>query len=114
MSGDVSKLPKWAQNKIQKLQWDIESLEEKLKQARGNQKTNVYLHDYVSGDYSYLPENRAIKFKIGKGDMDVIEVMLDLDNWTGMKCVEVRAVQGALIAIPSSSNVMKMGVAERE
>ena len=66
MTEDISRLPVWARNRIQKLESDVQYLEQQLAQVEGTEATNVYL---IRGmQQAPLPMHSGVRFKIGDGE----------------------------------------------
>lgn len=62
---DISKLPKWVQVKIVRLQNDLEYTENRLKKFEGKKDTNTFIiHGLTEIP---LPNNSEIKFSLGEG-----------------------------------------------
>jgi len=69
MPNDVSKLPKWAQDRIRLLERKAERLEHKIDQLEGTEETNI---TYLDGlGERPLPANKTIRFQTNAGHIDV-------------------------------------------
>lgn len=69
MPNDVSKLPKWAQERIQWLERENVRLARKLDQLEGTEETNI---TYLDGlGERPLPANKTIRFQTDDGHIDV-------------------------------------------
>lgn len=84
---DITKLPKWAQDRIRQADGRIASLERKLGQIYGNLETNTHWLDLspASGEILKprpIPYGSPIRFSIDK--FDYIEVRLDDDGYLNM------------------------------
>ncbi len=68
MTHDVTKLPKWAQSEINRLERDLEAAREQNRlQVEG--ETEVFIHDYP--DNHPLPPNTTISFELDGERIDV-------------------------------------------
>lgn len=61
--GDISKLPKWAQDTIRRLQYDIKVLKESLDKVPHSQ---VQWGSEQHGPYGFIPDDRAVRFYLDK------------------------------------------------
>jgi hypothetical protein len=105
---DVSRLPKWAQAEIQRLQRDVKSAEERLAAAFGNTETRIEIDPYrkYQGDGEgrrFVPNNTTIRFLLEEhGEIDVRlrdnELILQASGRVGCFCVK-----------PQASNVVHAG-----
>lgn len=58
------KLPKYAQNEINRLRNDVEYYKKKVNQIEGKEETNVYLVEGLLSDARPLPKNSHIMFVV--------------------------------------------------
>lgn len=107
MSGDVTKLPKWAQRRISTLERDNQALRD---ERRGNWSndgdTEVAILNYPSADIP-LPKRSRIVFSLGEGDEKLQAYVRE--SSPGERYLEVYGVGGRPIGVlPSSSNVVRI------
>lgn len=93
---DITKLPKWAQTEIERLQADLDYYREKLRQV-GDGDTEVWVRSHAIGEHEPLPRGTHIIFKLPNGGTEVSAVgeTLELYGRSG----------GSLAVLPRSSNV---------
>ena len=107
MSHDISKLPKWAQTEIKRLETNAKDCQRKLDEAVGaiGTESNVWTERY-DGDSpelfvkTYLPANSTIHFKVGGHTVTVKHFI----NGS----LQVLAQGGLLLVSPQSSNVVHL------
>lgn len=92
---EISKLPKWAQNKANKIQSDIEHWKSKAKQVEGEQETNVFINYYPTPQP--LPKDSDIKFKLSAGEISFRVVRDSIE-------VHATSYSGRLAILPQVSN----------
>jgi hypothetical protein len=69
MTHDVTKLPKWAQRRIETLETQLEQVREANRlQVEG--ETDIWIQDYSRGDRP-LPVNSTIRFDLGDDEIDI-------------------------------------------
>lgn len=113
MSGDVSKLPRWAQQRIERLEADYASAVERLR-ARDAGETVVEVRAYGgTGDGFHLSDDAAVQWTLPylarDGRPATVEVRLGRDaTW-----LTVHASGGALNVRPSVSNSVLIGVEQQ-
>jgi len=103
---DVSRLPRWARQRIERLTAEIEHLKAVTSAAETGQ-TNVTLLNGI--EERGLPPNARIRFRLPRGrpGSDVLECSVlrgDPDT------VEIRSNDGRLVVLPSVSNVIYVKV----
>jgi len=108
MSGNIEKLPKWAQSHIKVLEMRLREQRERKEELealyRGEGETNVILVDHTNGDKP-LPKNSTIRFKTGKQqDWENIDIRVDR---RGM--LEVRGMRGISVR-PEAANMIRIKV----
>ncbi len=62
---EINKLPKWAQNRINKIQSDIKYYSDKADEVAGEKETNVFINRYPNP--LPLPKDSDIKFQFKEG-----------------------------------------------
>jgi|SRR5690348_10385596 len=65
---EILKLPKWAQKRINALQFDIEYYENKMQSMLGEHETNTFVK--LGTKDQPLPLDSRIKFKLEDGNID--------------------------------------------
>jgi hypothetical protein len=76
---DVTKLPKWVQEKIQVLEMKVREMTARATAFEEKMPTRVHIkHFTLSGNDRplYLPDDRQIRFVTGDGDWEYIDVRL--------------------------------------
>lgn len=105
-AGDVTKLPKWAQQEIEQLSGSVEHhkrrLRESIPQGEGASDTIVYMG--YGEEHVGLPNGTPIRFQTDAG---VVEVRAKGDH------VEIHANGGSIALFPHVSNVVKVKVVRR-
>lgn len=101
MVEDITKLPKWAQRRIQTLERDNADLVAQL--TAGDADTDVHILDYVHGDRP-LPRHTVIKFTLSNGGYVQCRVNDKRD------CVNVMTEE-ALHVQPEVTNVINVWTA---
>ncbi len=74
----MERLPKWAQNELRRLAYDIRSLEQKLSEFAGKAGTNTFLREGM--DKMPLPKNGQIEFFTGHGNENKVCVYVHSDG----------------------------------
>ena len=99
---DVTKLPKWAQDRITRDANELLDLSLQLDEARGDLgKTRILLDSYMQSRYL---EECNIEFY--PGEDDCLYVKLTPGG------IEAQSPNGTLVVIPVSSNVIRLRVEE--
>ena len=97
---DVTKLPKWAQQKIDLLERRITELmlarDAALNAVAGGQKTRVYVNGHTIRPNMYLPENHTITFVLD--NKEEVSVNLIGDR------IDVRTNWHRMEILPSAAN----------
>jgi hypothetical protein len=106
MSNDITKLPKWAQQEIERLENSVEyhkgRLAESIPQGEGASDTIVYMG--YGEEHVGLPNGTPIRFQTGDG---VVEARVKGDT------VEIHTVGGSIGIFPHVSNVVGVKVIRR-
>lgn len=104
---DITKLPKWAQHRINKLEADVESLERKITEVE-TRDTDVFIWQGMMEDDIPLPRGSRIVFRVDGGDRN---------NYFHASLIEDGSLEiygGASFEIsPSSSNVIRVKIRDR-
>ena len=77
MSGDRAKLPKWAQQELQRLEQDLAHAEEKL--AAGPEDSNTFADPYADAARP-LGRDTTVEFRFGPETSEKIQVRIDGDK----------------------------------
>lgn len=96
----IEKLPKWAQQEINRLTNENESLKNKLASFNGEAETNTFIRS--GRDKIPLPKNSRISFEIGLSSFDII-IDGDLLNVH-------HSGDGKLVVMPCVSNVVNIAI----
>jgi hypothetical protein len=98
----LSKLPKWAREEIERLQNRVSRLEDDLTTALGNvtPETRVCVRGLGPNPSRPLDDHATVQFKVGPGPMDMIEMSFNYDHPRG---VNIRSGL-SLHILPSASN----------
>jgi hypothetical protein len=98
MSGDRTKLPKWAQRELERLERDLESAQQKL--AAGPEDSNTFADPYAAAPRP-LGRDVAVEFHTGSDRDERVIVRVDGDK--------VNIYGGDSLRIfPMSSNVIEV------
>lgn len=97
--GDITKLPKWAQEEISKLESDVKYWQTKYKTFDGQMKTRIQVDGRFNKDTdTYLPEHSTVSFKLKEDDVP-------------FRAIDVTIVKGVLriyaddmVVLPVASN----------
>ncbi len=76
---DIAKLPKWAQEKIEVLEMRLKEMEARARAYEEKKPTKVfvkYLMLMSNDPPLYLPDDRQIRFVLGKADWQYLDVRL--------------------------------------
>ncbi len=104
---NVSKLPKWAQSKIQVLEMRVSELKSTLAQLSSKEPTDTIIVNYgVDEPDTNLPNHSHIEFRPKDGDP--IEVYLRHDDPTTITVSASRF--GGLKVLPVATNVIRICV----
>lgn len=109
---DTSKLPVWAQDKINELRYEVDKLERQLEIAQGAStggETNVYIMEGVS-DKIYLPEHTQVDFQLGDNYRTAVSVGIITDA-AGRSHLRINGNSGISI-IPRASNLIEIEIKE--
>jgi hypothetical protein len=109
---DVTKLPKWVQDKIQVLEMRVEEMTKRARAYEEKTPTPVYVRNLSplpDEKPLYLPADKAIRFLVGKGDWEYIDVRLRRTAEQKEAFVELMA-GGDLHLAPEVRNVLKVFV----
>jgi len=97
------KLPKWAKEKIKRLQHEIDALNEDLLAYTDNPETKVSYDTLNTGKGTYtrhnLPSNATIEFHVGNSKFESISAQATLDG-----NVRISANGRRLLVLPSAAN----------
>ncbi len=69
MTEDITKLPKWAQWKIKRLERDLEVAEKTIKNHEAG--TGLITYQYLMGRKHGLPDGATVEFTVDNGRIDV-------------------------------------------
>ena len=109
MVNDITKLPKWAQAKIYKLEQDLNSAKELIETFNGK-KSRVYCQRWLEDSNFYLGDTETISFDLGEEkqrrryDSDIVSVRYSPENWFGFPAIRVSSDD--IIVMPGSSNTI--------
>lgn len=98
---DITKLPKWAQSELRRLERDLASARETL--AAGPEDSNTFADPYSTR--RPLGADPTILFVLG--ERDEIRVRVDRDSH-GRAYLDVNASSGRLMVHPRSSNGIEL------
>ncbi len=76
---DITKLPKWAQDKIETMELRIKEAEKRARAFEEKTKTRVffkYLLSTTKDQPAYIPDDRQIRFILGPEDWQYVDVMI--------------------------------------
>jgi len=76
---DVTKLPKWAQDKIQVLEMRLQEMTKRARAYEEKTQTPIYVRNLSplpDEKPLYLPADKAIRFMTGNGDWEYVDVRL--------------------------------------
>lgn len=109
---DVTRLPKWAQEEIQVLGMRLEEMTRRARAYEEKKPTPVYIRNVSplpDEKPLYLPSDKAIRFMVGKGDWEYVDVRLRRTAEQQDLFVELMA-GGDLHLAPEVRNVLKVFV----
>jgi hypothetical protein len=111
---DLTKLPKWAQMEIERLQRNLESAQEQLRE--GDEDSNTFTNYYFDETRRPLGKDEQVTFELDEdqwGRHDYFQVRLQR-NSKGAQELEVHmsASSASLSVVPQASNVVKLQVAK--
>ena len=96
----LSKLPKWAKDEINRLTIDNSSLKNKLEQFEGKQETNVFISDGI--DKKPLPLNASIDFCLGERNLNRVSVYI---TRSGQVNIQTDSRSGKeMVLVPQAAN----------
>ena len=101
---DTSKLPKWAQLEIERLQRNAEHYQRE-RRAIDAGESNVLVVDYANGNIN-LPPNSTIRFVMGPGENEYIEAGV---NHYHKNAIYINSGTGSLYVRPVASNALTVG-----
>ena len=116
------KLPKYAQNEIQRLRANLLHAQRKLDQVgvkRRPAKGDTFIADFCRSEQTILPKNTVIGFQVGSDSPDYVQVSYDVvrgmaslsDREQGEYCnIYCRTAAGALTVVPSARNTLHLVV----
>lgn len=93
MQQDISKLPKWAQQRITILERDLRYAHDQMKRVRSNEPTRIVVSPYSPANNLFLPDNSTVRFMLecGVHERNYIDVTLEgttimarTDRWMRM------------------------------
>lgn len=97
---EINKLPKWAQQRINTLQSNVEYYKSQVDQITGKEKTKVSI-DRFDKDPSFLPKNSRIKYILKEGEITITHQKNTLE-------VHAKAYNADLAIRPVVNNVLKI------
>lgn len=68
---EINKLPKWAQNRLNNIEKDIQYWKDKAMEVSGEKETNVYIDHYPPNQTQNLPADSRITFKLEDGEINI-------------------------------------------
>ena len=100
-SGDVTKLPKWAQDHIRSLELQNQSLASDMAQMTGTVDSPT---SYSVGTETPmpLPKNATVRFQLGENSDEVINAKVQQDQ--GRTILVIGALTRKIIIEPTASN----------
>lgn len=108
MERDVSRLPKWAQEKIATLESQFEShriyYERKMEEVCGHTPTAIEI-DHSVGPKGYVPSDSRVTFKCRSGGE--VEVFFN-KNRSGIRAIFQSPSLGSMYVLPKSANVVEI------
>ena len=99
---DLTKLPKWAQRKIEALRRDVEHWKRIAQQRVGEGETDTFVWQPVDGDDIPLPKRAAIEFRLTERSRVRVFIREDRD---GDRVLDVCG-SDPLHVLPVASNVV--------
>jgi hypothetical protein len=109
MQGDVTKLPKWAQDRIRFAESQLENFKKKQQEAAAG-KTEVFALDSgYRGEPVGLPAGSRVAFQLAEDigkfpEINGITVRVNQEN----NCLEINSSNGHLLVIPWAANAIKV------
>lgn len=101
---DISKLPKWAQNKIESLEMHLTEAKEELQQVYGGKPSNVIIPGLVLEKDINLPVNSQVEFN--PNTHDAVTARLDSHD----RKILVVSANHSLLITPWATNMVKIRV----
>ena len=100
------KLPRYAQNEINRLRNNVDYFEEKLNQLKGKEKTNVFFSEGGAGERP-LPRRSRVTFKLGEHWNEKVDVYMNEEK------KYLRISLDDMIVSPVASNVIRVSKKKR-
>lgn len=114
--GDITKLPKWAQDELANRDRKIRDLNAHIENLKADHHgSNVAVRDYLHG-YTYLPENSPIVFYMEPDPGDIkreranIEVNHQHDAYGDELILRSSSMGERLSVMPSASNSVRVRI----
>ena len=108
IDGDITKLPKWAQSRIQRLERDIAFYQERL--AEGPENSDTFAEPYATPPRP-LGRETTVELRLGDNG-EAIHVRTERDT-RGRRSVYVYGSNMHLSVQPLSSNTLRIVASER-
>jgi hypothetical protein len=110
----IAKLPKWAQNEINGLQYAVEYYKKQLVAVHEG-TTNVFVERGLKEEDIPLPPNTRIRYQLGPRWDDFISVSIprDEDQKFYGSHVYISSIGGPLSLLPEVSNVVRAVMLDR-
>lgn len=116
-------LPKWAQERIQRLERQVENMKEEKTRFVSKEPTHLWAGMEELGDQVYLPDNEMIYFDYsapegtkGRSSMRYLAVrkrdQVNRELPQEFRGIEVRSSTLSLLVLPKSSNVVEILIPE--
>jgi hypothetical protein len=103
---DVKMLPKWARDRIQRLEQEVEHQKTLALSASTPEKTNVtVVVDYAGSEERGLPKDSRVRFRMGRTQIEV-----GIPYGSDGSILNVRSLDGTLVVEPQVSNVIGVRV----
>lgn len=100
----LEKLPKWAQNEINRLEADLKHYKERSEQIEGSADTNTFLQEGLSS--RPLPHHARIEFCLGEHNQHKASVYVTKNGYIDINC-DSRMAKGTYIR-PRASNAFEI------
>lgn len=99
---DISKLPKWAQSEIERLQRDNTDLRRKLDEIQDGSGPMVW-YEIMDGVTHGIPDGAVVRAQVGG---EKIEISVQGD------ALRISSIMRSIIVQPQSANVVRVRVAD--
>lgn len=113
MSGDETKLPKWAQQELYRLRCTVSALEQAItiasQQAPKEGATGKVIADYLAERPFPLKDRSMVRFQVGPGRYDTITCVLR-ERGKNQVVLDVNAQNGTLVIHPTAANCANLAV----